>query len=255
MTFPVYIHIGSWSIHPHILFESLSYFIGFRVYLWTRNKERLPFQVSTLLLLGMILGAAFGSKVLYWFQEPLLTWEHRTDPVFLMQGKTIVGGLLGGLICVEIAKKLLGWTSRTGDDYTLPLIVGLSIGRIGCFLTGLADETCGIPTTWITGFDFGDGIPRHPTQLYEIAFLWALAALLLFLKKRANLPNGGLFQLFMFSYLLFRLGVEFIKPVPHVYWIFSNIQLAAMLGLIHYYRLLRQWPRNSLSFKKEPLHA
>ncbi|KEO82296.1 prolipoprotein diacylglyceryl transferase [Tumebacillus flagellatus] len=253
MTFPVYISIGSWSIHPHVLFESLAYFIGFRVYLWTRSKDRIPFKVSTLLLLGMILGAALGSKALYWFQDPKLTWAHITDLPYLMQGKTIVGGFLGGLIGVEIVKKCVGWTSRTGDDYTIPMIVGLAIGRIGCFLTGLADETCGNPTTWITGIDFGDGIPRHPTQLYEIAFLALLAGVLIFLKKRASLPNGGIFQLFMFCYLLFRLGVEFIKPVPHIYWIFSNIQIACILGLIHYINLLRQWPREA--FKKETLHA
>ena len=28
MSFPVYIPIGPWRVHPHLLFESLSYFIG-----------------------------------------------------------------------------------------------------------------------------------------------------------------------------------------------------------------------------------
>ena len=36
MSFPVYIPIGPWRVHPHLLFESLSYFIGFRVYLALR---------------------------------------------------------------------------------------------------------------------------------------------------------------------------------------------------------------------------
>ncbi|PWK06999.1 prolipoprotein diacylglyceryl transferase [Tumebacillus permanentifrigoris] len=243
MTFPIYIHLGPLSIHPHFLFESLAYFIGFRVYLYTRNKERIPMEKSMYILLGMILGGALGSKALYWLEDPIATWNHLTDPFYLMEGKTIVGGLLGGLLGVELAKKLVGWNQRTGDDFTIPLIVGLSLGRIGCFLTGLDDHTYGTPTTWITGIDFGDGILRHPTQLYEIAFLWVLGAVLLVLKKRRFLPNGGIFQLFMLSYLLFRLGIDSIKPTLHPYWIFNNVQLAAIAGLIHYINLIRQWPR------------
>ncbi len=38
MTFPVYIPIGPWQIHPHLFFETLSYFIGFRVYLALRRR-------------------------------------------------------------------------------------------------------------------------------------------------------------------------------------------------------------------------
>ena len=38
MTFPVYVPIGPWQVHPHLLFETLSYFIGFRVYLALRRR-------------------------------------------------------------------------------------------------------------------------------------------------------------------------------------------------------------------------
>lgn len=259
MTFPVYLHIGSLSIHPHPLFESIAYFLGFRVYLWTRNKERIPPQKAIWVLVGAIIGAALGSKVLCWFEDPVLTLHHWRDPLFLMSDKTIVGGLLGGLIGVEFAKKRIGWTRSTGDDFTLPLIVGMSIGRIGCFLTGLTDRTYGTPTTWITGVDFGDGIPRHPTQLYEIAFLWMLAVLLLFVKRGGfkslhPLPEGAIFQLFMIGYLLFRLLIDFIKPVPHPYWIFNNIQLACLAGLIYYIRVVRRWHQHA-THEEEIAHA
>ena len=59
-----------------------------------------------------------------------------------------------------------------------PIAVGLAIGRVGCFLAGLHDDTYGLPTALPWGVDFGDGTPRHPTQLYEIAVVlplgWAL---------------------------------------------------------------------------------
>jgi prolipoprotein diacylglyceryltransferase len=205
----------------------------------------------------------------------------------LMEGKTIVGGLLGGLIAVEWTKRRIGVIRSTGDDMALPLAAGMCIGRVGCFLTGLGDHTYGTPTSLPIGVDFGDGIPRHPTQLYEIAFLLALGALLLVLRVRsarstgpagpagpthpvqsarlaaetpepgpaaavtrhvrrwAGVPDGGIFQLFMTGYLLFRFAVDFIKPTPHPYAGLNNIQLACLAGLIYYVTLLIRW-KNSV---------
>ena len=74
----------------------------------------------------------------------------------------IVGGLLGGWAGVEIAKRVLRIRYSTGDLFVFPLVVGMSIGRVGCFLTGLDDHTCGTWTGLPWAVDFGDG-PRHPT--------------------------------------------------------------------------------------------
>ncbi|MDO3412186.1 prolipoprotein diacylglyceryl transferase [Saccharibacillus sp. CPCC 101409] len=156
------------------------------------------------------------------------------------------GRLLGGLIGVELVKKLAGWKSSTGDDFVYPLIVGMVLGRIGCFLTGLEDHTYGVATTWITGVDFGDGVMRHPAQLYEIFVLLLLGGLLfpLYRKSRdaaavsAGYVPGRMFQWFMGGYLLFRFVIEFIKPTPHPYLGLNNIQLACIAGLIYYAWLL-----------------
>jgi phosphatidylglycerol---prolipoprotein diacylglyceryl transferase len=240
MIFPQYIHIGAVALHPHTVFETLAYFIGFRIYVWTRDKSVYSAAQSLWLVIAAAAGAAAGSKLLYWLEDPALTIERYWDPVYLMEGKTIVGGLLGGLIGVEIAKRFLKLRMRTGDQFVFPLIFGMAIGRIGCFLTGLSDHTYGIPTSWPTGVDFGDGIPRHPTQLYEIAWLLLLGLLLFIAKVRLSrsLLQGMLFQWFMFGYLLFRLFVDFIKPTPHVYGALNNIQLACLIGLAYYAQLL-----------------
>jgi prolipoprotein diacylglyceryltransferase len=95
-----------------------------------------------------------------------------------MGGKTIVGALVFGLVSVELMKRYIGVHQSTGDLYAIPLALGIAIGRIGCFLTGLSDNTYGTPTTLPWAINFGDGVPRHPTQLYEIAFLIALIPLL-----------------------------------------------------------------------------
>jgi phosphatidylglycerol:prolipoprotein diacylglycerol transferase len=252
--FPVYIPLGPWRIHPHLLFEFLAYFVGFRVYLLTRKKDRVPQEKALWVAAGAILGAAVGSKVLYWFEDPAKTLQNLTNLTYLMEGKTIVGGLLGGLVGVEWVKKRIGWARSTGDDFPLPLVVGMCLGRVGCFLTGLSDHTYGTPTTWWTGVDFGDGVPRHPTQLYEIAFLLMLGVFLLWFQRtsrsRPGIPEGALFQLFMFGYLAFRFLIDFIKPTPHPYAGLNNVQVASLVGLCYYAPKLWRWLRPSAHKEK-----
>ncbi|MBW5448838.1 diacylglyceryl transferase [Cohnella sp. CFH 77786] len=248
MEFPVYLPIGPWKLHPHPVFEALAYFIGFRLYLWTRRKERLPTFQALWIIVAAALGAAIGSKLLYWLEDPVLTMNHAFDVVYLMEGKTIVGGLLGGLVAVELMKRKLGITQSTGDDMVFPLLVAIAIGRVGCFLTGLSDHTYGTATSLPWGVDFGDGVKRHPTQLYEIAFLVLLGGLLRYTQSRTGrkqpLPDGAGFQLFMAGYLLFRLTVDFIKPTPHPYLGLNNVQLACLAGLIYYGFLIIPWIRS-----------
>ena len=107
---------------------------------------------------------------------------------------------------------------------------------IGCFLAGLDDHTYGNPTTLPWGVDFGDGVARHPTQLYEIAFLLALL-LVLHTRRDALAQPGDQFRVFMIAYLGFRLLIDLIKPMPAVYLgIFSGIQLLCLAGLVYYVR-------------------
>jgi phosphatidylglycerol---prolipoprotein diacylglyceryl transferase len=99
--------------------------------------------------------------------------------------------LIFGLALVEIVKRSIGLRTSTGDLYAIPLAIGIAIGRIGCFLTGLSDNTYGKPTSLPWAINFGDGIPRHPTQLYEIVFLLILTPVLFYvLKKIASKKNS-----------------------------------------------------------------
>jgi len=239
--FPVYVPLGSLRLHPHVVFEALAYFIGFRAYLRQRQKSGDVIADGTRwsIIAAAIAGAAIGSKVLYWFEDPTATWQHLRDPVFLLQGKTMVGGLVGGLIGVEATKFALGVRESTGDLFAVPLAIGAAIGRIGCFLTGLADRTYGVQTALPWGVDFGDGMLRHPTQLYEALFL-ALFAIALAAFSRRPHANGDVFKLFMVGYLAFRLLIDFLKPDVRLQGL-SSIQWTTVGVLIYYARDLRHW--------------
>jgi phosphatidylglycerol---prolipoprotein diacylglyceryl transferase len=232
MSFPIYIHIFGLQLHPHLILEMLAYSIGFQFYLRTRHRwkhPKLPIERNLWIIVGCIFGALAGSKLLNIAEMPLDYWQHRDNLLYWIEGKTIVGGLLGGWAGVEFVKKKLGVTFNTGDAYVFPLIVGTVIGRIGCFMSGLDDKTYGTATSLPWGIDFGDGIARHPTQLYEVAFMIGLG-LVLFYRMRRPYPNGWLFRAFMFAYLLFRFGVEFIKPRFVPYLGLSAIQIASLIG-------------------------
>ncbi len=249
MTFPVYIPIGSLKIHPHLIFETAAYAIAFRIYLVMRKRagDALDDGNRWWIIAAATMGAMVGSKLLYWCEYPALTLAHWREPAYLMSGKTIVGALIGGLFAVELAKQILGIKRRTGDLFAVPLCLGIAIGRIGCFLTGLEDHTAGIATSLPWGVNFGDGISRHPTQLYEALFALALGGCLW---RRMQFPSvpGDIFKSFMVAYFAFRLACDFLKPEVLVLLGLSSIQLACMAMLIYYSADLRRWlsPRDRL---------
>ncbi len=90
-------------------------------------------------------------------------------------GHSIAGAVAGGIVGVEMFKFARGIRGSTGAQFVAPLAAGIAVGRLGCFFAGLPDYTYGTPTSLPWGVDFGDGVPRHPVQLYESA------AMLLFL--------------------------------------------------------------------------
>jgi phosphatidylglycerol:prolipoprotein diacylglycerol transferase len=237
MTFPVEFHLAGRDVPAHFVFEIIAYTAGFQLYLFLRRRRSsrdaagtVPVEQTAWILVGCVFGALAGAKLLAWAESPIEYWNARGNLAAWVGGKTIVGGLLGGWVGVEIAKKRLGIKHSTGDTFVFPLILGIAIGRVGCFLTGLADHTHGVHTTLPWAVDFGDG-PRHPTQLYEIAFLMLLGIALI-LRARKSHFDGELFRLFMLGYLTFRFAIEFLKP-RYAPWIgLSAIQLAAMIGAV-----------------------
>lgn len=237
MTFPVEFTLLGLRLHPHPVMEVIAYTGGSQLYFLLRRRMRrqapVPIEPNLWLLVGCVFGALFGAKLLALAED----WRRAHaqlaagDWVALLGGKTIVGGLLGGWAGVEVAKKLNGVAGSTGDLFVFPLVFGIAVGRVGCFLTGLADHTHGVATALPCGVDFGDGVRRHPTQLYEIGWLLLLGAVL---ARAAASPRfawpGTLFRAFLAGYLSFRFAIEFIKPSDKSVLGLSAIQWACLVG-------------------------
>jgi prolipoprotein diacylglyceryltransferase len=147
---------------------------------------------------------------------------------------SIAGALAGAIVAVEIYKKARGISGSTGAIWVGPLALGIAVGRLGCFFAGLPDETYGIPTGLPGAVDLGDGILRHPVQLYEsLAMLTFLALYLAALARRSAWTGDRAFYLFILFYAAQRFLWEFLKPYPDLIGPLNLFQLLS-LALIAY---------------------
>jgi len=156
---------------------------------------------------------------------------------------SIAGALAGGIVAVELWKRAHGVRASTGGAFVLPICVGIVIGRFGCFFAGLPDYTYGAPTSVPWAVDIGDGIGRHPVQLYESLTMAGFTVIYLRARLRnARWPNSHAFQAMVIVYAGQRFLWEFLKPYPAVAGPLNVFHLL-MLGLIAYG--LFWWRRNS----------
>ena len=227
----------NYTINVHLILEYLAFFIAYRYYAFLKKNTTDPISSSNRLqiILGAAIGAFLGSRIIGLLENPTIIFK--LNLVQLVNAKTIMGGLFGGLLGVEITKKIIGEKHSSGDLFTFPIILGLFIGRIGCFLSGTNEFTYGKETSFFMAMNLGDNKLRHPTSLYELLFL---TLLFIFLKNYAqkNKESGTVFKFFMVSYFGFRFMIEFLKP--NVFYILgiSTIQLLCITCWLYYYKFI-----------------
>jgi prolipoprotein diacylglyceryltransferase len=169
-----------------------------------RSSERLA------LGLGAFCGGMLGAKLPF----ALLDWDgFLSGRSWFDSGKTLTLGLVGGYFGVEAAKWAMRIQVKTGDSFAAPVAAAIAVGRLSCFSAGCC---CGTPTAVPWGVDFGDGVCRHPTQIYEFFFHGLCALGLLGLQAR-GLFRGQLIKLYIITYLVYRFLTEYIRPEP-VLW-------------------------------------
>jgi prolipoprotein diacylglyceryltransferase len=93
---------------------------------------------------------------------------------------------------------------------------------------GLADDTYGKATGLPWAVDLGDGVGRHPVQVYEILFLIVLGVVV---SRKAKLPEGARFRIFLGSYLAWRVVIDFLKPQPLIDGL-NLIQWSCLAGIV-----------------------
>lgn len=212
--------------NAYALFMLLS-LITFLVVRWRMPKPvavaKLPWQIQWALAFSAFLGGILGAKLPFIIMnqdDPTNFWAWAGD------GKTITTGLLGAYLGVELAKLFWGIRAKTGDSYALPLACAMTVGRWGCFFNGCCYGTATM-LSW--GVDFGDGVCRHPIQIYESVFHCCMAVLLQLIMLQGWLVNQRL-KFYLISYAVFRFVTEFLRPEPIVWLGLTFYQIVALVG-------------------------
>lgn len=194
-----------------------------------RQQKSLPLSVSerwTILASGFV-GATFAAKL------PFLILGQASGPwwaTWLGDGKTILWGLVGGYVGVEIGKFMVDVRTRTGDTFVVGIATAVGIGRIGCLLFGCC---YGTPTDLRLGVRFSTAedhgvLLRHPAQAYESVFHLAFACVAAYGIGRGWWKQNWM-PVYLIAYCVYRFVSEFIRPEPVMLIGFTFYQLSAVL--------------------------
>ena len=220
-------------MHIHLITDYVSIFVGMQLYYSLNKKSGMDTDTKIWYILGALIGALLGSRLLSALENPHL-FLHPPTWLYYYVNKTIIGGVAGGIIGVEIAKKFLGIKINTGDNVVIPLMVAIVIGRIGCQLTGVADGTIGSVCNYMWCFRQGDEFTRHPLPLYEIFEILVLLPFFYRWIKIKRFKNGFVFRLFIIIYFGIRFLLEYLKDTIPIFFSFSAIQVVCLLFVFYY---------------------
>ncbi|MCK1358640.1 prolipoprotein diacylglyceryl transferase family protein [Bradyrhizobium sp. 199] len=227
----------------HTIFDILAW-LGAAAAVWWLSRRRLEFPAQSFQLpyiAALMFGAGLGA---YLFGSANL-WLSGQSGI----ARSVEGALAGGIVAIELYKWSAGITVRTGARFALPLALGIAIGRLGCYFAGLDDFTYGTPTALPFGHDFGDGVPRHPVQLYESTAMavFALLYVLAVLNRNAFMVTNG-FYLVLACYGAQRFLWEFLKPYGPLIGPFTLFHLLSLSILLYAAFMLAMAP------KARPVH-
>ena len=219
---PVAISIGPLSIHWY----ALMYLAGFAAawFIATRRARIDHYaieqkHVEDLIFysaLGVVLGGRFGYVLFYNFDRFL------AEPLWLLKvwegGMSFHGGMLGVILAMVFYARRIGVKLGQLLDFVAPLVpIGLGFGRLGNFIgQELYGRPSDVPWAMVFASD-PEGLPRHPSQLYQAGLEGILLFLIVFVFSRKPRPPWSVGGLFLIGYGCLRFFAEFFRqPDSHI---------------------------------------
>ena len=226
---PFLINFGGFGIRWY----ALAYIGGLLAGYWILRREAsrpgavmTPESVDSLLnhvLLGVILGGRLGYVIFY---DSAFFLANPVEIIKVWQGgMAFHGGLLGVTVAMWVFARKQGiHVLHVSDRVAMVTPIGLFLGRLSNFINGeLQGRVTDLP--WAMVFARGDGLPRHPSQLYE-AGLEGLAlgvVMLVGARRRWLQHRGRLTAVLLLGYGAARFAVEFVRE--------PDAQLGLLLGI------------------------
>lgn len=196
-----------------------------------KNTKITKEQISDAIFWAM-LGGVLGGRIFYVLVYNFDFFLANPAEIFAVWhgGMSIHGGLLGGALGLFFfARKIKMNLWVLADLFAPAIALGLAFGRMGNFING---ELVGRPTDFFFGMDFGDGVSRHPSQLYAVFKDLLLCGILLFLSLHKKMPTGKLTAIFLLLYGVFRFFVEFFRePDSQIGLLFGLLSMGQVLSV------------------------
>ncbi len=247
MHFPVLLKLGPINVYSYGFFVALAFVVGGVFIYWQTKKKRLPFSKLLNFSPWIVIGVMIGARIYYVLQHFSYYRNHLLEVfAFWNGGLSMYGGVIAGLLLLLLFLRRQSPRERWLwlDVVIMSVLLGSAIGRIGCFLNGCC---YGLPLklSWgVTSGLLGDGIERHPTQLYEsLGYLLSFfVTFFVYQKIGRKLTIGTIFfggvvlhSLTRFIVELFRFSDSYLGPFKTAHLVtFSIIVVAITIYLVTY---------------------
>ena len=237
---PVAFSLGPLKVHWY----GLMYLLAFLQFWWL-GKQRLAMRpelgmtekgLDDLMfygVLGVVLGGRLGQVLFY---EPGYYLEHPAEIIAVWKGgMSFHGGLLGVLVAVTLWARKHGVAWLAAADYVAPLVpLGLAFGRLGNFINGELWGRAADPNLpWAMVFpQAGDGLARHPSQIYQALGEGLLLFIILWLYARKARPLGAVSGVFLVGYGVLRSAAEYFRePDAGIFGLSYTVSMGQWLSL------------------------
>lgn len=208
-----HLSLGPLTIHAFGVLVGLAVTIGVRILRARAARSGLPdpevLRFVNWLLLGGFVGAHLADRFVYFPRETL------ADPMSILrfwQGLSSFGGFVGGTLgAVWFFRRHAapGTAWRYLDSFAFGFPFGWIFGRLGCFV---AFDHPGLPTRFVLGQVYTDGIVRHNLGLYEALYTMVIAGIVLRLDRRKR-ATGFYMAVLLLLYSPFRFAMDFLRIV------------------------------------------
>lgn len=220
-------------LHTAGIFYALGIGVGTAVWFGLAKKAGLEHKRVLDYIFGILFFGFLGARLMHVLEfgghfENVWQWL-----LFWKGGLVFFGGFVFASVYLVIhlyisqRKNFWQWL----DTAFIAAVLGHAVGRISCFLNG---DSYGIESSlpWAVSFPvLGDGVLRHPTQIYELLAYFFIFAVLLYLYQRRKRDGEVLFG-GLILYSLARFLIEFLRYHDSGELLFNNFSYSQLISLV-----------------------